>query len=340
VMEETRREADALRLELQSAEERAADLEGSAHEAEARSVALEEAMREVGSLTISLENAKNRITEMEEEALEIDNKATLAEELARAMESRLHILESQMKAAEEKRKAAETRLVTEIEGRAMAEQRALTLENEFKTDLELDWARFEADIQKSEAAVKAREESIAKTSAEHARRETEELIQRLSAQIEEEQQARKNLEKTISETDTESGKTKGKLKGGAFRRFEESEDASKNRNEPRTKHDLEKQKPDVKNLNASKAKRHDEKASPQIPTPELVPEIVEAPQPSRATSANSSLLTLGLSDESYSYPEDKKGSRKYQIKLLVYGAAIAMLVVILIFLGLRAFHVL
>src|SRR5262249_10881280 len=154
----------------------------------------------------------------------------------------------------------ETRLVTEIEGRAVAEQRAHTLENEFKTDLELDWARFEADIEKAEAAVKAREESIAKTSAEHARRETEELIQRLSTKIEEEQQARKNLERTLSEPERKAGKTKGKLNGEAFRKFAESEGESKNPIESRSKHDLEKQKSDLKNPHASDAKLHDEKA--------------------------------------------------------------------------------
>ena len=61
-------------------------------------------------------------------------------------------------------------------------------------------------------------------------------------------------------------------------------------------------------------------------------------KPSRSMSGNSSLLTLGLSNEAYSLPTENPASRNDQIKLLGYGAAISMLLAILIFLGLMAFR--
>src|SRR6266511_947344 len=123
--------------------------------------------------------------------------------------------------AEEKREDAEARLQLEVEMRLAAEQKAWALENKFKSELEMDWTRFQADLEQAEAAAKAREEVIAQTSVEEAGRDPEELIQQLYMQLEAERQARSEIERRLAESGAGSDNEKAKFNFDAERRLAE-----------------------------------------------------------------------------------------------------------------------
>src|SRR5262249_8113337 len=187
-------------------------------ELEARDHDLEEKTVSLKSATLAWREAEKRIAEMEDAlaASAHDNaeKAVAAETATREIAPLIHEAEARAKAAEGKCEAVEARLRFEIEMRAAAEQKVQSLENEFKSDLEMDWARFEADIEKAEAAVRAREETIAKTSADHARNEVQDLIQRLSMQLEAEQRARSEIERRLVESEAAAEQMMGKFNLG------------------------------------------------------------------------------------------------------------------------------
>lgn len=222
--DEARAAANAAALASEEAEKRIIELEG---ELEARDREIEDRTNSLKSATLAWNEAERRIAELEN-ALAVSardgaEKAFAAEAAAREIAPVIREAEARAKAAENKFEATQARLQFEIERRAAAEQKIQFLENEFKSDLEMDWARFEADIEKAEAAVRAREEAIAKTCAEHAHREFQDLIQRLSAQLEAEQRARNEIERRLVESEANAEKGKGKFNLGVERRLAEME---------------------------------------------------------------------------------------------------------------------
>jgi hypothetical protein len=114
--------------------------------------------------------------------------------------------------------------------RVAAEQRVQALENKFKTELEMDWTRFKADIEEAEAAVKAREEAIAQTSDGGASRDSEDLIQQLYARLEAERQARREIERKLEQLEAGAENEKAKFNFDAERRLAEMEAALKEAN--------------------------------------------------------------------------------------------------------------
>lgn len=217
------------------------------------------------SISIAFEEAKKRIFELESSVREVENKNLVAEETAQEMELLIREAEAREKEAEERFEAAEAglqlekelllsevearekeaeekfeatraRLELEIGMRIAAERKVQALENKFKSELEMDWTRFTADIEQAEADVKAREKAIAQTSVEEPSREPEDLIQQLRqlhAQLEVERQARGEIERKFEESDVgaDDGKTKSKF--DAERRLAEMEDALKAANASR-----------------------------------------------------------------------------------------------------------
>jgi chromosome segregation ATPase len=117
-------------------------------------------------------------------------------------------------------------LLLEIEMRMAAEQKAQALENKFKSELEMDWTRFKADIEEAEAAVKAREEAISQTGEE-------DQIQQLYAQLEAERRARNEIERRLAESESRADNEKSESIFEAERRLAETESALKAANASR-----------------------------------------------------------------------------------------------------------
>jgi hypothetical protein len=320
-------------IALEKAERRIAELETGYRDIEDRTVvaesnalALESEListaRNLGEKTaiaestaIALEEAKRRIVELEVNVREVEKKTLAAVEAAREMESLIHVAEAREKGAEEKREDAEARLQLEIEMRVAAEQRVQALENKFKSELEMDWTRFKADIEQAEAAVKAREDAIAQTSDEEASRDPEDLIQQLHAQLEAERQARYEIGRKLEESVAGVEKEKAKFNFDAERRLAEMEAA-------------------LKEANVSRAEAERKLA-----------EFANGYAGKKATS--------GLSDRKPSAPNSSAGawrlsralgigqamSKKDKIVLVGYGVAALLLVValfFLVYLGLKA----
>src|SRR5262249_26208373 len=142
------------------------------------------------SNAIALEEAKRRVAELEVNVRDGDKKVIAAGEAAREMELLMREAVAREKVTEKKREDSEARLQVEVEMGRAAEEKGQALENKFKSELEMDWTRFKADLEQAEAVAKAREEAIARTSAEEAVRDPEELIQQLYMQLETERQGR------------------------------------------------------------------------------------------------------------------------------------------------------
>jgi len=162
-------------------------------EAEARAAVekkLAQTKAEALSTSYALEDAERKLAMADSRVRTAEERATRAGEAVREAESLIRQADALTREYEEKCQALEASLQSEIELKTLAEQKALSIEEDFKRDLEADWSKFEADIVKAEAAIKAREESIARTSAEQARLETIELTQQLTTGIEAERQAR------------------------------------------------------------------------------------------------------------------------------------------------------
>jgi len=230
---------------VELAERRIAELEDRYREAEERAGAAESntlaleaelisTARNLGEKTaiaestaIAFEEAKRRIVELEINLREGDKKVIAAGEAALEMELLMREAGAREKDAEEKREDAEARLQIEVEMRLAAEQKARALENKFKSELEMDWTRFQADLEQAEAAVKAREEVIAQTSVDEAGRDPEELIQQLYMQLEAERQARSEIERRLAESVAVADNEKAKFNFDAERRLAEMEAALK-----------------------------------------------------------------------------------------------------------------
>jgi hypothetical protein len=226
---------------VELAERRIAELEARYREVDERAVAAESNVfaleaelistaRNLGEKTaiaesaaITLEEAKRRIIELEVNAREGDKKIVAAGEAAREMELLMREAEALEKEAERKREDAEARLQLEVEMRVAAERKAQALENKFKSELEMDWTRFQADLEQAEAAVKAREEAITQTRAEEAVRDPEELIQQLYMQLEAERQGRLDIERRLAESEAAADNEKAKFNFDAERRLAEME---------------------------------------------------------------------------------------------------------------------
>ncbi len=173
-------------------------------EADARALVekkLAQAKAEALSTAYALEDAERKIAMADSRVRTAEERAMRADEALREAESLIREADALAREYEEKCQALEASLQSEIELKTLAEQKALSIEEDFKRDLETDWAKFEADIAKAEAAIKAREESIARTSAEQARLETIELTQQLTTGIEAERQARIEAEQARGETE-------------------------------------------------------------------------------------------------------------------------------------------
>jgi hypothetical protein len=235
--------AVTIALALEKAERRIVELEAGYREiddravaAESNSLALEAEListaRSLGektaiaeSTSIALEEAKTHIVELEINAREDDKKVIAAVDSAREMELLAREAEAREKEAEKRREDAEARLQLEIEMRTVAEQKAQALENKFKSELEMDWTRFKADIEQAEAAVKAREDAISQTSAEDASRQPEDLIQQLYTQLEAERRVRDEIERRLIELEADAYNEKAKSNFDAERRLAEMEAA-------------------------------------------------------------------------------------------------------------------
>jgi len=237
--------AMTIALALEKAERRIAELEAGYREIDDRAVAAESntlaleaelisTARSLGEKTaiaestvIALDEAKTCIVELEINARESEKKVIAAGESAREMELLAREAEAREKDAEKKREDAEARLQLEIEMRTVAEQKAQALENKFKSELEMDWTRFKADIEQAEAAVKAREEAISQTSAEDASRQPEDLIQQLYTQLEAERRVRNEIERRLIELEADADNENAKSNFDAERRLAEMETALK-----------------------------------------------------------------------------------------------------------------
>jgi hypothetical protein len=173
-------------------------------EAETRAMVekkLAQTKAEALSTSYALEDAERKLAMADSRVRTAEERAKRAEEAVREAEALIREADALAREYEEKYKALEAGLQNEIELRTLAEQKALSIEEDFKRDLEADWSKFEADIVKAEAAIKAREESIARTSAEQARLETIELTQQLTTGIEAERQARIEAEQARDEAE-------------------------------------------------------------------------------------------------------------------------------------------
>jgi hypothetical protein len=230
---------------VEAAERRIAELEARYREveeragaAESNSLALEAEListaRNLGERTaiaestaIALEEAKRRIVELEVNVREGDKKVIAAGEAAQEMELLIREAGAREKEAEEKREDAEARLQLEVEMRLAAEQKARALENKFKSELEMDWTRFKADLEQAEAAVKAREVVIAQTSVDEAGRDPDERIQQLYMQLEAERQARSEIEMRLAESEAAADNERAKFNFDAERTLAEMEAALK-----------------------------------------------------------------------------------------------------------------
>jgi hypothetical protein len=219
-------------------ESRYREVEERAGAAESNALALEAEListaRNLGERTavaestaIALEEAKRRIVELEVNVREGDKKVIAAGEAGREMELLMREADAREKEAEEKREDAEARLQLEVEMRLAAEQKARALENKFKSELEMDWTRFKADLEQAEAAVKAREVVIAQTSVDEAGRDPDELVQQLYMQLEAERQSRSEVERRLAESRAAADNEKAKFNFDAERRLAEMEAALK-----------------------------------------------------------------------------------------------------------------
>src|SRR5262245_8954755 len=373
--DEAKAAAKAATLASEEAEKRIIELEG---ELEARDREIEDRTDTLKSTTLAWREAERRIAELES-ALSVSardgaEKAVAAEAAAREVAPMIREAEARAKAAENKFEAAEARLQFEIERRSAAEQKIQLLEGEFKSDLEMDWARFEADIEKAEAAVKAREEAIAKFSSEQTRQEFQDLIQRLSAQLEAEQRARNEIERRLVESEAAAEKVKGKFNFSVERRLAEMEAALKAAHMARAEAERK-----LAEAERSRVASHSptgfpvgspvgspiaapiaaaagprltrpyesevKRRGPEAPFRKAPRGIKAEPVKTVARSAkrggpSSSLLTLGLTNESHAPPPTQDSSRKEEIKLVGYVAAISLLLLVLIVLGLTAYRLL
>jgi len=239
---------ESVEAAVELAERRIAELEARFREAEERAGAAESnalalegelisTARHLGERTaiaestaIAYEEARRRIVELEANVREGDKKVIAAGDAAREMELLMREAEAREKEAEEMREDAEARLQLEVEMRLAAEQRAQALENKFKSELEMDWTRFQADLEEAEAAAKAREKVIAHTSVEDAGRDPDELIQQLYMQLEAERQARSEIERRLAESEAGADNEKAKFNFDAERRLAEMEAALKGAN--------------------------------------------------------------------------------------------------------------
>ena len=179
------------------------------------------------SAAIALEEAKRRIIELEINVREGDKKVIAAGEAAREMELLMREAGAREKEAEKKIDDSEARLQLEVEMRVTAEQKAQALENKFKSELEMDWTRFQADLEQAEAAVKAREVAIAHSGVEEVGLDPEEMIQQLYTQLEAERQARGEIEKRLAESEAVADNEKAKFNFDAERKLAEMEAALK-----------------------------------------------------------------------------------------------------------------
>src|SRR5262245_11443836 len=288
--EEAKSASNAATVATDEAEKRLLEMEA---ELEARDRALEEQGVALQSTTFALNETERRIAELENR-LSASARNGAAEVATRDFESLIRQAEARAKEAEEKYEAAEVRLQFEIERRNTAEQKVQYIETDFRSDLELDWARFEADIEQAEAAVKAREETIARTSAERARQESEELIQRLAAQIEAEQRSRKEIERRLTAPDAQAESGKGNYSTNVERRFAEMEAALKATNAARV--EAERKLAELENARAAEFERarpaalappahRPAGAEPRAREIEGAPRVPQAPirKPARAT---------------------------------------------------------
>lgn len=207
----------------------AADSNALAVEAELISTArnLGEKTAIAESTAIALEEARRRIVELEINLREGDKKVISAGEAAREMELLMREAEAREKEAELKREDIEARLQLEVQMRVTAEKRAQALENKFKSELEMDWTRFQADLEQAEAAIKAREVAIAQTGVEEIGLDPEEMIQQLYTQLEVEKQARGEIEKRLAESEAVADNEKAKFNFDAERKLAEMEAALK-----------------------------------------------------------------------------------------------------------------
>src|SRR5262249_5851126 len=142
------------------------------------------------STAVTLEEARKRIVELEANIRDSDKKAAVAVQSSQEMELLVREAEALEKDAETKREDAEARLQLEIEMRMAAEQKAQALETKYKSELEMYWTRFNADLEEAEAAVKAREQAISNTGPEEPDRQPDDLIQQLYARLEDERRIR------------------------------------------------------------------------------------------------------------------------------------------------------
>jgi hypothetical protein len=179
------------------------------------------------STAIALEEARRRIIELEINLREGDKKVISAGDAAREMELLMREAGAREKEAELKREDVEARLQLEVQMRVAAEKRAQALENKFKSELEMDWTRFQADLEQAEAAVKAREVAIAHTGVEEIGLDPEEMIQQLYTQLEAERQARGEIEKRLAESEAVADNEKAKFNFDAERKLAEMEAALK-----------------------------------------------------------------------------------------------------------------
>src|SRR5262245_36485523 len=218
--DEAKAAAKSAALASEEAEKRIIELEG---ELEALDRDLQERTNSLKSATLAWNEAERRVAELENEltvsARAGAERAVAAEAAALEIAPTNREAEARAKVAENKFEAAEARLQFEIERREAAERKIQSLENEFKSDLEMDWARFEADIEKAEAAVRVREEAIAKTSADRTRLEFQEMIQRLSAQLGAEQRTRNETERRLAESEANAERGKAKFNLASERRL-------------------------------------------------------------------------------------------------------------------------
>jgi hypothetical protein len=179
------------------------------------------------STAIALEEARRRIIELEINLREGNKKVISAGEAARELELLMREAEAREKEAELKREDIEARLQLEVQMRVAAEKRAQALENKFKSELEMDWTRFQADLEQAEAAVKAREVAIAQTGVEEVGLDPEEMIQQLYTQLEAERQARGEIEKRLAASEAVADNEKAKFNFDAERKLAEMEAALK-----------------------------------------------------------------------------------------------------------------
>jgi hypothetical protein len=235
-------------LALDKAEKRLTELEVGYRELDERAVAAESnalaleaelisTARNLGertaiaeSTSIALEEARTRIIELEISARESEKKAAVATQSAREMEMLTREAEALETEANKKREDAEARLELEIGMRMTAERKALALENKFKSELEMDWTRFKADLEEAEAAVKAREEAISQPGPEEADSQPEDLVQQLYTKLEEERRIRDEIERKLAESEARADSELTKSIFEAERRLAEMEAALRTAN--------------------------------------------------------------------------------------------------------------